>query len=140
MRTSKPAKLFHCTHLLCYQYVFVTQGRRECLTAEMIAHLQEIISGLLADYGGLVELKGAPDYIQFQVRLTPASAPSAIANSVKTTTSRLLRRDFPTHFVRANRKPAVWSSDYFVATSGRATQVLIDSYIAGQARAAYVSE
>ena len=140
MQTSKPTKLFHCTHLLCYQYVFVTQGRRKCLTDEMIDRLRDIIQGMVADYGGLLELKGEPDCIQFQVRLNPASAPSAVANTVKTITSRLLRRDFPGHFAKIGRKPAVWSSDYFVGSSGRVTQSVIDAYIASQEKAGYVSE
>ena len=141
MLTSKPTKLFHCTHLLCYHYVFLTQGRRECLTEEMIDRLREIIAGMVADYGGLLDWKGTPDCIQFRVRLTPASTPSVIANSVKTITSRLLRRDFPGHFDwDGSSKPAVWSREYFVTTSDRAPQAVIDEYIAGQEKAAYVSE
>ena len=140
MTTSKPAKLFHCTYLLCYHFVFVTQGRRHCLTDDMIERLRVIIQGIAADYGGLLELSGKPDSIQFQVHLNPSSAPSKLANTFKTVSSRLLRRDFPGHFERVNRNPAVWSRDYFVASTGRVQQSVIDQYIAGLEKAEYVSE
>lgn len=140
MKTSKPAKLFHCTYILSYHFVFVTKDRCQCLTDEMIERLRSIITGLTEGYGGLLELKGEADHIQFEVRLNPVSAPSVIANMLKTNTSRLLRRDFPGHFERFYRKPALWSPNYFVGTCGGVPQAVIEQYVSLQDKPDYVSE
>lgn len=132
MQTVKPDKLFHCTYALSYLFVFVTKDRRECLTEEMIERLRTIIDSLVKDYGSLVELKGEADHIQFLVRLNPVSSPSVIANNWKTVTSRLLRRDFPAQLDRFYRKPAVWSSNYFVATCGGVQGSVVEQYVAQQ--------
>lgn len=85
-------KLFHCTYSLSYHFVFVTKYRRACLTAEMLERLKSIVIDLVSGYGRVVELNGEEDHVHLLLELNPKAAPSVVANSLKTVTSRLLRR------------------------------------------------
>lgn len=123
MEKVKPNKLYHCTYLLSYHFVFVTKYRRRCLTPAMLERLREIVAEMVSGYGQLVEMKGEADHIHLLLDLNPKVAPSVVANSLKTVTSRLLRRDFGEHLDKVYRKPVLWSRSYFVASCGTSTSL-----------------
>jgi len=100
----------------------------------MLDRLREILTELCSGYGRLVEMNGEADHIHLLVELNPRAAPSVIANSWKTVTSRLLRRDFGNELDRFYNKPVLWSRSYFVASCGGAPLSVIRQYIEKQAR------
>ena len=128
-------KLFHCTYVLSYHFVFVTKYRRRCLTDEMLIRLREITSQLAETWGGrLVELNGEADHVHFLLEMNPKAAPSVVANNFKTVTSRLLRKEFSAVLGQVYKKPVLWSRTYFVASCGGAPLEIIKQYIEQQDR------
>lgn len=127
-------KLFHCTYSLSYHFVFVTKYRRACLTAELLERLKVLVTDLVSGYGRVVELNGEADHVHLLLELNPKAAPSVVANSLKTVTSRLLRRDFGSHLATFYQKPVLWSRSYFVSTAGGAPLSVIKQYIEAQQR------
>lgn len=72
----------------------------------MLDRLKEVVQKLCVDWGAeLVEMNGEEDHVHFLLRLNPRCAPSVVANTFKTVTSRLMRKDFPA--LRANFKQPV---------------------------------
>lgn len=135
MEKGKINKLYHCTFLLSYHFVFVTKYRRKCLTGAMLDRLQQIVAGLSETWGGrLVEMNGEADHIHLLLEMNPKAAPSVIANNFKTVTSRLLRKEFGIELSQTYRKPVLWSRTYFVTTCGGAPLEIIKQYIEQQQR------
>jgi putative transposase len=127
-------KLHHCTYSLSYHFVFVTKDRRCCLTAPMLERLKEIIHELVANYGRVLEMNGECDHIHMVLELNPKASPAGMANMLKTTSSRLLRRDFKETLDKAYGKPVLWNRSYFVASCGGAQPHVIKQYIEQQER------
>ena len=128
-------RLFHCTYALSYHFVFVTKYRHRCLTDAMLTRLGEIVSRLAETWGGrLVEMNGEADHLHFLVEMSPKAAPSAVANNIKTVTSRLLRKEFPEALGKVYKTPVLWSRTYFVASCGGAPLEIIKQYIQQQER------
>ena len=128
-------KMFHCTYVLSYYFVFVTKYRRRCLTEAMLDRLRDITLHLTETWGGrLVELNGEADHVHFLVEMNPKAAPSVVANNFKTVTSRLLRKEFAKEIDRVYKDRVLWSRTYFVASCGGAPLEIIKQYIEQQER------
>ena len=135
MNKVKLNKLYHCTFLLSYHFVFVTRYRRMCLTGTMLERLNKIVTDLYDSWGGkLLEINGEADPVHLLVEMNPKATPSAIANNFKTVTSRLLRKEFGEALNQVYRKPVLWSRSYFVASCGGAPLSVIKQYIEQQKR------
>lgn len=125
--------LFHCTYSLQYHLVIVTKYRRRCLTAPMLAQLKEICEKQLRlKEGVLLEFNGEADHLHLLIELPPKAAVSTLVNSLKTVTSRLMRRDHGPHLKKFFWKPVLWSRSYFVSSCGGAPLSVLKQYIQQQ--------
>jgi REP-associated tyrosine transposase len=136
MSTQAPlSKLHHCVYALHYHLVLVTKYRRPCITAPMLERLREVAAARCEGWRGrLLELNGEPDHVHLLVSLPPDTDLSGFVNNLKTTTSRLLRRDFAEHLGRVYRKPVFWSRSYCIITCGGAPLSILKQYIEQQER------
>lgn len=127
-------KLFHCVYALHYHLVIVTKYRRECITVPMLLRLREISAQRCKDWRGeLVEFNGEADHIHLLVSLPPNLDLSRFVNNLKTTSSRLIRRDFAGQLARVYRKPVFWSRSYCIISCGGAPLAILKQYIEQQA-------
>ena len=123
----------HCVFRLTYHLVLVTKYRRRCLTAAMHDRLRAIASDRCLGWKGeLLEMNGETDHVHLLVSLPPTAEPARFINNLKTTTSRLLRRDFADALAAVYRKPVLWSGNYFIVTCGGAPLEVIRRYIDSQ--------
>lgn len=126
-------KLYHCTYALHYHLVVVTKYRRKCITDPMLHQIEEIARQRCEGWGGeLLELNGEADHVHLLVSLPPTVELSKFVNNLKTTSSRLLRRDFKDHLAKFYYKPVFWSRSYCVVSCGGAPLEVIKKYIEGQ--------
>lgn len=127
------SKLYHCVYALRYRLVLVTKYRRRCLTAPMLTRMREIAAVRCEGWGGaLVEMNGEPDHVHLLVSLPPNLELSGFVNNLKTTTSRLIRKEFATEINKVYRKPVLWSRSYCATTCGGAPLSIIKQYIESQ--------
>lgn len=122
----------NCVFALTYHMVLVTKRRRPVLTGTMIDQARGIASERCAARDGrLIELNREPDHLHLLVSLPPTTALAEFANALKTSTSRLLRRDHP-----ALRRlgGALWSPSYFVSHCGGASLETVKEYVRAQSR------
>ncbi len=76
--------------------------------APMLTRLREIIELRCRDWRGtLVEFNGESDHIHILMSLPPNLDLSRFVNNLKTTSSRLIRRDFADHLKHVYRKLGV---------------------------------
>ena len=128
------SKLYHCVYALHYHLVLVTKYRRKCITAPMLDRFREIAAARCEGWGGkLMEVNGEPDHVHLLVSLPPNLDLSRFVNNLKTTTSRLLRKEFAAQVNRVYRKPVFWSRSYRILSCGGAPLSVIKQYIEQQA-------
>lgn len=70
----------------------------------------------------------AKNHIHILFRAKPTTQLSKVVNSIKGTSSRKLRQEFP----KLNRLKSVWSPAYFLATTGEVTLDQLKKYVESQ--------
>lgn len=126
-------KLYHCVYALNYHLVLVTKYRRKCITESILSRLRAIVAQRCLDWGGeLIEFNGEADHVHALIELPPNLDLSRFVNNVKTTSSRLIRRDFERELAKVYRKPVFWSRSYCIVSCGGAPLSIIKQYIEQQ--------
>lgn len=128
-------RLNHCAYLLSYHLVLVTKYRRQCLSAAMLGEPRTVPHEQLVGKGGaLLEFNGEADHLHLLMELPPTQALSSVVNSLKTVSSRLLRKWHRAELARHFKGPVLWSRSYFVSTVGSANLETVKRYIEQQER------
>lgn len=124
---------WHCVYHLKYHLVLVTKYRRKCFTHVMIERLSQICLEQCKKWGiELDEFGGEADHVHLLLDMHPNIALSKFVNSLKTVTSRLLRKEFAAHLSRFYWKPVLWTRAYCVITAGGAPIGVLKKYIENQ--------
>ncbi len=76
-----------------------------------------------------IEMDVMPDHVHVLVGCDPQSGIHRLAKSVKGSSSRLLRQEFP---VLKRKLPSLWTNSSFVATTGGVTLESLKRYVEGQ--------
>jgi putative transposase len=115
-----------------YHFVWCPKYRRKVLTGAVAERLKELLYAKAEELHCTVHaLEVQPDHLHLFVHCPPIYAPQQLANQFKSSTSRVLRDEFP--FLRA-RLPSLWSRSYYVASAGHVSAATIQSYIEQQER------
>ena len=80
----------------------------------------------------LTEFGGEADHIHLLLDMHPNIMPSRFINSLKTVTSRLLRKEFSEHLSKFYWKPVLWTRAYCLVTAGGAPIDILKQYIQNQ--------
>jgi putative transposase len=125
----------HCVYNLKYHLVLVTKYRRKCFTNAMLERLEVICREQCQHWSiALDEFGGEADHVHLLIDMHPNIMPSRFINSLKTVTSRLLRKEFSVELSRFYRKPGVWTRAYCLITAGGAPLSILSEYIQNQER------
>ena len=112
--------------------VFVTKYRTRVLDGDAINRLRAIFTNVSSDFESqLVEMDGQGNLVHLLVNYPPKHSVSALVNSLKGVSSRLLRRERP-DLARRYWKGALWSPSYFAASCGGAPSGILKAYIEQQ--------
>lgn len=125
----------HSQYRLEYHLVLVTKYRKPCITPEMLQYLKEECSRLLALSGTeLLEMNGEADHIHLLISAPPQVCLANVINSLKSSTSRLVRKKYADHLAGFYWKPYFWSRSYLILSSGGAPIEVIRRYIQEQGK------
>jgi putative transposase len=112
--------------------VLVVAYRRAVLTERVLERCLEIAGDIAVDFNAaVVEANGEPDHIHILLSAPPDFNLCRMINSLKTVTSRRLKKEFPDIRKRL-WKEKFWTSSYFVVTAGGAPLEVIKKYIEEQ--------
>ena len=113
--------------------VLTTKYRRKAITPSMLARLQEIVQMFCQEQGcEIVEFNGEADHIHLLFTYYPQLTLSKFVNSLKTVTSRLIRKEFAEEVQKIYWKPVFWNGSYFIASCGGVTVETLKKYVQGQ--------
>jgi putative transposase len=122
----------HCVFVLHVHLVFVTKYRRHVFNAEHLTAMRELFRRICADFEAeLVEFDGEDDHVHLLANYPPKVALSALVNSLKGVSSRILRKRYP-GLAKRYRKGVLWSPSYFASSCGGAPLDIIKRYIESQ--------
>ena len=121
-----------CVSALHVHLVFVAKYRRKVFDGPAIEALREIFGKVCADFGAeLRACDGEDDHVHLLVQYPPKVSVSALVNSLKGVSSRLLRQRRP-EIARRYWKGVLWSPSYFAASCGGAPLSIIRQYVEQQ--------
>jgi putative transposase len=122
-----------CVYRLSVHIVFVTKYRRKVITKEILDDLEKIFKRLCENQKcQLTSFNGEEDHCHLLVEMYPDVAPSRLINTLKTVSSRLIRRDYQAHLQNFYYKPVFWTGAYCVISTGGAPLEIIKKYIESQ--------
>lgn len=131
--TNRARRGSHSVYSIRLHFVFVTKYRREVITVRMLKRIEEIFSNICEKTGCvLMSFSGEADHVHLLVDFHPDNKVSALVNSLKSASSRILRKEFAEYLENIYWKPVLWSGSYYVASTGGAAIEKLKEYIKSQ--------
>ena len=122
----------HCVFNMHVHLVFVAKYRRNVFDKQAIERLRELFAKICTDFEAqLIEMDGEHDHVHLLVNYPPKVAVSALVNSLKGASSRVLRKERP-DIAKRYYKDVLWSPSYFAGSCGGAPISIIKQYIEQQ--------
>ena len=123
----------HCVFAIHAHLVFVTKYRRGVFRQEHLDSLHRILADVCKDFDAeLIEFNGERDHVHLLINYPPKVALSALVNSLKGVSSRLLRKEFGDFHPWLKRRGVLWSPSYFAASCAGAPIEILRQYIEQQ--------
>ena len=111
----------HCVFLMHVHLVFVTKYRRDVFTKEILDDLRTIFARVCANFEAeLAQFDGEDDHVHLLVNYPPKVAVSALVNSLKGVSSRMIRKNNYPSLRKKLWGGALWSPSYFAGSCGGA--------------------
>ena len=124
----------HCVYRLSYHVIFCTKFRRHILTPEKRALLLQTLRDLALEIQcEITEINGETDHIHFLLEAPPAVCLSSVIGILKSKSASALLNAFGSFFWGKHAR-TVWSSGFFVCSTGGAPLSVIKAYIENQGR------
>jgi putative transposase len=99
----------------------------------MIARIKEVMDNIMLHHKSSILESGAePDRIHLLIDLHPDNNISQLVKSLKSATSQMIQKEFPTEFAKIYRGTALWGRQKFIVSCGGAPLEIIQQYIANQ--------
>ena len=109
--------------------VFVAKYRRKVFDKAAIDRLRILFTKNWADFEAQrVEMDGERDHVHLLVHYPPKVAVSALVNSLKGASSRVLRKERPDIAKCFYHNGVLWSPSYFAASCGGAPVSIVQQY------------
>lgn len=113
--------------------VFVTKYRRDVFTKEVLDDMRGMFAKVCGDFDAeLIEFDGEDDHVHLLVNYPPKVAVSAMVNSLKGVSSRLVRRNKYPCVQKKLWGGSLWTPSYFAGSCGGASIAIIRQYIEDQ--------
>lgn len=126
----KTSRNCHALYNLEYHLIFVTKYRKKCISEPVYQSLKRQIIRIAALNGAEIEdIAHEEDHVHILMSVPPQVCLSEMINSMKSTSSRIVRRDHKEYLNRFYWKPYFWSRSYLILSSGGAPIEVIKKYI-----------
>lgn len=122
----------HSVTKLIVHLVFTTKYRRKVMNAQVLATVIDTVRETAIKIGcEPIEINGEADHLHILISFTPNHSIASIVNSLKTVSSRVVRKEFP-GILTGNHTGLFWSRSYFAATAGGVTIDILRQYVESQ--------
>ena len=123
----------HSVYAIQFHLVLVVKYRKKILVGRVSERLKEITKEVAKHFGvKIIEQETDKDHIHILFSSRPSVAPSRFVNSLKSVTSRKLRKEFPEKVKKELWGGKFWSLSYFIATTGQVKLEDVKRYVQSQ--------
>jgi putative transposase len=124
----------HVVFRIHLHIVFVTKYRRKVLTQAMLEVMKSILERvLMANQCILTEFNGEPDHVHLLIDVYPDNNISDLVASVKSGSSRILRKEFKAEIDKIYwGKAKLWHDSKCIISCGGAPLEVVKKYIESQ--------
>ena len=106
----------HSIYNLKYHLVVITKYRHKCINKEILNDVNEIFKNLIEGKNGtVIEFNGEPDHIHLLFEVPPQVELAKLVNTLKTVSSRLIRKKHGEYLKKYYWKPVFWSRSYCIS-------------------------
>jgi len=125
----------HSVYSLQFHLVLVVKYRKKVLVGKLAERLKEIVMEVAEHFGvEIIEQEADKDHVHILFSSRPTIMLSRFVNSLKSVTSRKLRREFPEVMKGELWGGKFWSPSYFIATTGQVKLEDVKRYVQSQGR------
>lgn len=105
----------HSVFSVQLHFLFVTHYRRQALTEKMLIRLKEMINQVATKMDCiLIEFNGESDHVHILLDFHPKNSISAVVGSLKSSTARMLKKEFPVEVKKYYwGDVSFWSGSYY---------------------------
>ena len=129
----KPNKGSHSVYSIHLHLVLVTKYRRQVITLPMIERMGEIFQHICKKKKSLMlQFDGESDHVHLLIDLHPDNNISQLVASLKSSSSRVIRKEFKSEVDKAYSKPVFWSGSYYISSCGGVTIERLRKYMEKQ--------
>jgi putative transposase len=123
----------HSVFSLNYHLILVVKCRKRVFVSQkMFDRLREIAEYIGSNHNVSVkEMNGEPDHVHFVLRTKPNCDLSKYINAIKSSSSRLLKKEFP-EVKKKLWKEHFWTTSYCLISVGGAPIAVLKKYIENQ--------
>ena len=119
----------HAVHAVKYHFVFCPKRRASVLKGAVANRLEEVLHEVAEEHGWEINsLAIRPDHVHLFVQADTRHAPYQVIHRFKRTSAHILRDEFD----RLHRLPSLWTRSYFVSTTGKVSEQVVEQYIEDQ--------
>ncbi len=123
----------HSVYAIQFHLVLVVKYRKKVLVGRVSERLKEITKEVAKHFGvKIIEQETDEDHIHILFSSRPSVTPSRFVNSLKSVTSRRLRKEFPKIIEKELWGGKFWSPSYFIATTGQVKLEDVKRYVQSQ--------
>jgi putative transposase len=117
---------------LSYYLVIITKNRQNVLNNEMTEDIKEIVTNILVkNNSSILKFTGEQNCIYIAFETPPTVFLPSLVNSIKTVSSRILRKKYQLPSLTKN-KSTLWDSSYFIVSFGEIKSNDIQKYLKNQ--------
>ena len=122
----------HSVTKLCVHLVFTTKYRRKVMTPPILEEVKATLRETAGKIGCTVkEINGEEDHVHLLLSFPADMSVSSMVNSLKTVSSRMIRKKHP-DVLHGGNTGLFWSRSYFAATAGGVTIEVLKRYVESQ--------
>ena len=123
----------HALYNLEYHLILVTKYRKRCINDAVFQTIKRQMEKVAEMNGAVIEeIAYEEDHVHVLFSAPPQVCLSSMINSMKSTTSRMVRKEHEAHLKQFYRKPYFWNRSYLILSSGGAPIEVIRQYIQEQ--------
>lgn len=125
----------HVVFSIHLHLTLVTKYRRKVMTKAMLQTIEEVSSRVLeANQSTLTEFGGEPDHCHLLIDLHPDNNISVLVGSIKSATSRIVRKTYPEEVAKFYGKDkGFWHDGKCIISCGGAPLEVVKQYVENQA-------
>lgn len=116
-------------HAVTYHFVWCSKRRASVLKGAVANRLEEVLHEVAEEHDwGIDSPAIPPHHVHLFVQADTRHAPDQVIHRFKGTSAYVLRDEFD----HLHRLPSLWTRSYFVSTTGKRNESVVEQYIEDQ--------